>query len=89
MQDGIHTTVDNTRLLASQKEGIDISVSLHNYSDTLPETMLNRFKNPNKPGEYAQTWGQAVEFRTNSQNAAFRENYGGTGTFVQPAINSK
>jgi RHS repeat-associated protein len=89
MQDGMYTTVDNTRLLAAQNEGLNISANVHKYTDALPESMLERFENPNQAGQYAKTWGEAVEYRTNSQNASYRENYGGTGSFVQPQVNSQ
>lgn len=89
MNDGMYTTVDNTRLLAAQREGFDIKANVHNYNDALPDNMLDRFENPAQPGQYAKTWGEAVEFRTNDQSSAFRKNYGGTGTFVQPEIKSQ
>jgi hypothetical protein len=89
MKDEMYTTVDNTRLLAAKKNGFDIKANVHKYDEALPETMLDRFENPSKAGEFAKTWGEAVEFRTYDQNSAFRQNYGGTGTFVEPTINSQ
>lgn len=89
MKDGIHTAVDNTRLLVSQKERIDIKIDIHAYDEALPIKMVQerRFIHP-QTGEVAKTWGQAVEFRTLDQGGAFAKTYGGTGTFVQPKINN-
>ena len=89
LDDGMYTTIDNTRLLAAQNENLSIKANIHNYNDALPDGMLNRFKSPNKRGEFAKTWGEAVEFRTNSQGSDFKKNYGGTGSFVQPKIKSQ
>jgi hypothetical protein len=87
MQDGIYSTVDNTRLLAAQKLGIDLKSTAHAFDEALPEGMLNRFKN-NKTGEYAKTWGQAVEYRVANQTGGYAKTYEGTGSFVQPEVKS-
>ncbi len=89
MKDGIYTTVDNTRLIAAENLGVDVKATAHTYEEALPESMSTRFANPDGSGQYAKTWGEAVEFRTNDQSAAFRKAYGGTGTFVRPKINSR
>jgi len=57
MKDGIFTTVDNTRLLAAQKTGIDVQAVAHNYDDLIPEDMAKRFLN--KKGEVPKTWGRS------------------------------
>lgn len=89
MRDGMASSIDNTRLLAAQKEGLEtINARLHAYDDPLPLEMPYRFENPNKPGEFATTWGEAIEFRINRQNAEFRTQYSGSGAFDQPMINS-
>ncbi len=88
MKDGIHTTLDNTRLLAAQNLGKDIDVNIYDYGDAIPANIADRFKNK-KTGTVPETWGQAAENRTLNQNAEFRNKYGGTGTFVKPKINSQ
>ena len=87
MGDGIYSTVDNTRLLAAQKLGVNIKSNAHLFGDALPESMLQRFKN-NATGEYAKTWGEAIEYRTGNQTGGFAEKHGSNGTFVQPEIKS-
>lgn len=90
MRDGMASSIDNTRLLAAQNEGLkNVNARIYAYDDALPDNMLTRFENPQKPGEYASTWGQAVEFRTQSQSSQFRQQHGGTGTFNQPKVNSQ
>ena len=89
MQDGMYSSIDNTRLLAAQNEGMGIKGIVHNYSELLPDEMAKRFGLKSKTGEYAKTWGEAVEYRIQNQSKAFREAYTGTGTFVKPKINSR
>jgi RHS repeat-associated protein len=87
MGDGIYSTVDNTRLLAAQKLGLNIKATVHAFGDALPEGMQNRFKS-NATGSYAKTWGEAIEFRTGNQSGGFSEQHGSNGTFIQPEIRS-
>jgi hypothetical protein len=63
MKDGMYSTIDNTRLLAAQELNVEIKYYPHAFDEALPKEMLTRFENPNVAGEYAKTWGQAVEFR--------------------------
>ena len=88
MQDGIYSTVDNTRLLAAQKLGVNVNAAAHAYDEALPESMLSRFKN-NKTGEYATTWGQAVEYRVANQSGGYAKTYAGTGSFTPPEVKSQ
>lgn len=87
MSDGMYSTVDNTRLLAAQRLGVNIKATVHASGDALPDGMLDRFKN-NATGGYAKTWGEAIEFRTGNQSGGFAEQHGSNGTFVQPEIRS-
>jgi hypothetical protein len=87
MGDGFYSTVDNTRLLAAQKLGVDIKATVHSFDEALPESMLNRFKN-NKTSEYAKTWGQAIEYRVANQSKGYAKTYKGKGSFVQPEAKS-
>jgi RHS repeat-associated protein len=88
MPDGIYSTIDNTRLLAAQRLGHDIKAVAHAFDEALPESMLSRFKN-NKTGEYAKTWGEAVEFRVGNQSGGYANSTQGVGSFVQPKIKSE
>lgn len=85
MKDNIYTTVDNTRLLAAQKAGINVKAVAHNYDDLIPEEMANRFLN--KQGVAPKTWGEAVENRIQNQNKQFRTN-NANGSFVEPKANT-
>lgn len=88
MQDGIYSTIDNTRLLAAQRLGLDIKAIAHSFDEALPESMLERFKN-NKTGEFAKTWGEAVEFRVANQSGGYAKSTEGVGSFVQPKVKSE
>jgi len=88
MGDGMYSTIDNTRLLAAQKLGLDLKATVHAFDDALPKTMLDRFENPAKAGEFAKTLGEAIQFRTGRQTGGFAEKHGSNGTFVQPEIRS-
>ncbi|MBI5373721.1 MAG: hypothetical protein HZA79_16975 [Sphingobacteriales bacterium] len=88
MGDGMYSTIDNTRLLAAQQLGLDIKATVHSFEDALPKTMLERFENPAKKGEFAKTWGEAIQFRTGRQTGSFAEKHGSNGTFVQPEVKS-
>jgi len=83
MKDGIYTTVDNTRLLAAQRVGINIQANAHNFDDLIPEEAAGRFLG--KDGSVPTTWGEAVGNRIKSQNAQFR-NTNENGSFVEPKI---
>jgi hypothetical protein len=87
MEDGIYSSVDNTRLLAAQRLGVNIKSAVHTFDEALPENMVKWYKN-NKTGEYAKTWGEAIQFRTSNQSGGFAKQYGSNGTFVQPEIRS-
>jgi hypothetical protein len=71
MEDNMYTTVDNTRLLAAKKVGIDVKANVHNFDDAISPEMGKRFLN--KKGELPKTWGEAVQNRINSQSKSFRE----------------
>jgi len=82
MSDNMYTTVDNTRLLAAKRAGIDIKANVHNFDDLIDTDMAKRFLN--KKGEAPKTWGEAVQNRINNQKKTFRENYQ-SGSFVEPS----
>jgi len=83
MKDGFFTSVDNTRLLAAQKVGIDIEANAHQYTDAIPESIAIRFAAKN--GSLPKTWGDAVKNRIAGQNKSFRSNE--NGSFIKPKTN--
>jgi hypothetical protein len=85
MEDNIYTTVDNTRLMAAQKAGIDVQATAHNFDDLIPEEMAKRFMA--KDGSLPKTWGEAVKNRIQNQNKQFRTS-NENGSFVQPKANT-
>ena len=72
MLDGEYTTLDNTRLYAAQQTGIDVKACIHNYDEPLSAEQAARFSTPKKGTP--MTWGEAVEYRINKQNASYRNN---------------
>lgn len=72
MLDGEYTTLDNTRLYAAQQTGIDVKACIHNYDEPLSPEQAARFSTPKKGTP--MTWGEAVEYRINKQNASYRNN---------------
>lgn len=72
MGDGSLTTLDNTRVLAASRAGINVQANIHNASDALPANMVERFTT--KKG-VPTTWGEAVQLRIGKQNSVFRNTY--------------
>jgi len=72
MSDGSLTTLDNTRILAAQRAGVNIQARLSNFDDILPpiDDFINRFLG--RKGEVPVTFGDAVTNRIGGQNAGFR-----------------
>lgn len=70
MQDGSLVTLDNTRVLAAHEVGINVRAIIRNANDPLPKNLIKRFKTK-KDGD-PQTWGEAIKFRINNQNKAFK-----------------
>jgi len=71
MNDGLLTSIDNTRILAASEAGIDVQAKVHKYDDALPKDLVERFTT--KKGT-PKTWGEAVEFRIQKQKATYRKN---------------
>ncbi|PCS03383.1 hypothetical protein RU86_GL001817 [Lactococcus piscium] len=71
MPDGNLTTLDNTRVAAARKVGIDIQATVRNYDDLLPKDMVARFTTPKG---IPKTWGEATDLRIGKQKADFRNN---------------
>ncbi|MED1599181.1 ParB/RepB/Spo0J family partition protein [Bacillus pseudomycoides] len=71
MPDGNLTTIDNTRVAASREAGIEVQVTIRNYSDPLPADMVGRFTTPKG---VPKTWGESLDLRIQKQKASFRNN---------------
>lgn len=72
MLDGKYTTIDNTRLAAARAAGIDVRAIIRDYSDPLPDSMIERFTTSKGIPE---TWGSALELRIGKQKKSFREKF--------------
>lgn len=73
MTDGSLVTVDNTRLLAASRAGIDVKVKIHDANEKLSPEFSERFTT--KSGGTPNTWEEAVKNRINNQSKKFRERY--------------
>lgn len=72
MPDGSLTTLDNTRVAAARKVGIDVQANVRSYDTPLPnQATIDRFTT--KKG-VPKTWGEAIELRVGKQKADFRNN---------------
>jgi RHS repeat-associated protein len=70
MPDGGLTSLDNTRLLAANRAGIDVRASIRGFDDTLPSSAAERFATTK--GGVPSTWGDAVINRIGNQNRGYR-----------------
>ena len=70
MPDGGLTSVDNTRLFAAKRSGIDVRAQVHGFEDAISESQAVRF--PGAKGALPSTWGEAVMNRIGNQSAGFR-----------------
>ncbi|WP_116115984.1 putative T7SS-secreted protein [Austwickia chelonae] len=70
MNDGGLTSLDNTRLLAAKRAGIDVRANVHGFDDALPARMVERFTTVK--GGVPTTWGDAVMNRIGGQSAGYR-----------------
>jgi RHS repeat-associated protein len=70
MPDGGLTSLDNTRLLAASRAGIDVQARVHGFDDALPYSLVERFTTPK--GGVPSTWGDAVINRIGGQSAGYR-----------------
>lgn len=72
MGDGVLTALDNTRVLAASRAGINVQANIRNASDALPANLVERFTT--KKG-VPSTWGEAAQLRIGKQSAGFRNRY--------------
>jgi len=72
LKNGSLVTIDNTRVLASSRANINVKARVHKYNDKLPANLVERFTTK---AATPRTWGEAVQYRIQKQNALFREQY--------------
>jgi RHS repeat-associated protein len=72
MPDGRFTTVDNTRVLAAHRAGIDVQATVHTFEEPLTGDLARRFTT--KMG-VPSTWGDAVTYRIAKQSSLYRTTY--------------
>ncbi|MGF6647339.1 LysM peptidoglycan-binding domain-containing protein [Paraburkholderia sp. GAS82] len=75
MPDGQLTSLDNTRILAAQRAGVNIQARVFDYSASLPNDLdyVSRFVGRN--GEVPKTYGDAIMNRISNQSSVFRNLY--------------
>ncbi len=69
MPDGGLTSLDNTRLLAANRAGIDVQASIRGFDEALPSSLVGRFTTAK--GGVPSTWGDAVMNRIGNQSAGY------------------
>jgi hypothetical protein len=84
MSDGVLTTADNKRLLASKIAKIQAKTIVHEASELLPEELKGRFVR-RSDGSLPKTWGEAIRNRIEKQSSFPGDQY---GTFVEPRPSS-
>jgi len=70
--DGSYITVDNTRVLAASRAGIQVQSRVHEATEALPPEFVDRFTTR---GGVPQTWGDAIRLRIERQSAGWRNQY--------------
>ena len=73
LADGKLTTLDNTRVLAASRAGVNVQARIHNATDAIPASISGRFAD--RAGNIPTNFGEAVLNRIGRQNAGFRRNY--------------
>lgn len=73
MNDSALTSVDNTRLLAAARAGINVRAVIRNFDDVIPGDQAIRF--PGRGGSLPSTWGEAASNRIANQGARYRSTY--------------
>ncbi len=72
MRDRKMTTLDNTRVIAARKAGIDAKANVHQFDEKIPDAETRRRFTTPKGGE-PKTWGKAVKNRIGKQSSRFRK----------------
>ena len=85
MPDGGLTSLDNTRILAAQRAGVNIQARVFDHSDLLPNDLdyVSRFIG--RKNEVPVTYGDAVKNRIGNQSSAFRNLYPNGSPYIGSA----
>lgn len=75
MPDGRLTTLDNTRLLAARRAGVDVEARVFNYDEPLPNDPVYVSRFIGRKGEIPSTFGDAVKNRIGTQSSMYRTRY--------------
>ena len=69
MPDGGITSMDNTRILAARRAGIDIHARVRSLNEELTPGEVMRFTRTNSPEP--ATWGEAIQYRIDGQEGEY------------------
>ena len=83
MSDGTLITVDNTRLLAASRAGIDVRAIVHGADEAIDSSRAVTLKD--RTGNIPETWEKAVKNRISNQSRAYQEKYP-SGSYVTRSI---
>ena len=72
MSDGKLTTIDNTRVLAASRAGINVKARIHDGSSSLPNEFIERFTT--KKGT-PSSWEDAIQLRIGKQASKYKNGY--------------
>jgi hypothetical protein len=90
MKDGVLTSIDNKRLLASKNLNINAKVIIHSFDEVMPNNFAfdtagkPRFINP-KTGQVAKTYGEAATYRIMRQYGNFGTQFP-NGSYNNPTL---
>ncbi|EOW1265268.1 type IV secretion protein Rhs, partial [Proteus mirabilis] len=79
MKDGGLTTIDNTRVLAASRAGINVKARVHDGSTPIPQEFIRRFTTSKG---VPSTWEEAINLRIGKQNAGYRKRYPNGSTVI-------
>ncbi len=79
MKDGGLTTIDNTRVLAASRAGINVKARVHDGSTPIPQEFIRRFTTSKG---VPSTWEEAINLRIGKQNAGSRKRYPNGSTVI-------
>ncbi len=69
MPDGGPTSIDNTRLLAAKRAGINVRADVHGFDDVILPELAGRFLS--RKGAVPNTWARRSKNRINARNAGY------------------
>jgi uncharacterized NAD-dependent epimerase/dehydratase family protein len=83
MVDGTLVTVDNTRVLAASRAGVNVKATVRAAEETVDLNRAITLKD--RAGNTPNTWGQAVKNRISNQSKAYQEKYP-NGSYVTGSV---